>query len=78
MTRRPYDVIAGIQAFGLDELSRQVDDAARRFPAIARCRRRGRHTLLDHPQAITGLETEAVCKRVARVTGPPVAWPATP
>jgi hypothetical protein len=37
--------------------------------------------LLDqaqHPQAVTGLETEAAWKRVAGVTGRPVAWSATP
>jgi hypothetical protein len=30
------------------------------------------------PQAVTGLETEAAWKRVAGVTGRPVAWSATP
>jgi hypothetical protein len=37
--------------------------------------------LLDqaqHPQAVTGFETEAAWKRVAGVTGCPFAWSATP
>ena len=47
--RRPYDLIARVAPSGWDELSRQVGDAARRFPAIARYRRCGRHGLAEGP-----------------------------